>query len=99
MATYNVVCVTTLHPHRHITQVGVGNDPSQAAEVWSVENVRQMIWEGHHFRTYSPSTGKYAEVRRDDCKYAGCTYKTIRSTADAVADNNLDNLRACRVAA
>jgi hypothetical protein len=53
--------------------------------------------EGHRFITYSQSTGKTAEVRPDDCKYAGCTIKTIRSTADAVTDNNLDNLSVCRV--
>ena len=99
MASYRIVCVSTLHPHRHITDVGVGNDSSQAEAMWSVEKVRSMIREGHRFITYSPSTGKYADVRPDDCKYAGCTVKTIRSAADAVADNNLDNMRACRVAA
>ena len=100
MASYRIVCVSTLHPHRHITQVGVGTNSSQAEAMWSVEKVRSMIRDGHRFVTYSPSTGKHAEVRPDDYrKYAGCTIKTIRSAADAVTDNNLDNMRACRVAA
>jgi hypothetical protein len=39
-------------------------------------------------------------VRADDCKVklangTPCSVKTIRSAADAIADNNLDNLKAC----
>jgi hypothetical protein len=96
MATYQVVCVNTEHPHRHITHVGLGSSPQQYTSRLTVAQVRSMIREGHRFITYSPSTGKTAEVRPDDCKYAGCTIKTIRTTADAIADNNLDNMRLCR---
>jgi hypothetical protein len=94
MATYRIVCVNTLHPHRHITHVGTGNDAG-ANEQWTVEQVRAALRNGHRFYTVSPSTGLTADVRADDCRINGCTVKTIRSTADAVTDNNLDNLRIC----
>lgn len=97
MATYQVVCVNTLHPHRHITHVGLGTNLQRYEQRLTVAEVRSLIRDGHRFVTYSPSTGKYAEVRPDDCKYAGCTIKTLRSTPDAVHDNNLDNLGTCNV--
>jgi hypothetical protein len=95
MASYRIVCVETEHPHRHITHVGVGNDPSSASERLSVIDVRRAFADGHRFVSISPSTGRTADVRPDDCRINGCTVKTIRSTADAVHDNNLDNLRVC----
>lgn len=95
MATYRIVCVETEHPHRHITHVGVGDDPASASERLTVTDVRRAIANGHRFITISPSTGKTADVRADDCHMPSCTVKTIRSTSDAVSDNNLDNLRAC----
>jgi hypothetical protein len=95
VATYRIVCVNTEHPHRHITQVGTGSDPDQAANRWTVSQVRAALANGDRFYTVSPSTGKTADVRADDCRINGCTIKTIRSTPDAVTDNNLDNLRIC----
>jgi hypothetical protein len=95
VASYRIVCVETEHPHRHITHVGTGTEPEHANKRWTVAEVRVALFNGDRFYTISPSTGKAADVRPDDCKYAGCTVKTIRSTADAVTDNNLDNLRVC----
>ncbi len=94
MADYRIVCINTEHPHRHITRAGTGN-PARADEVWTVAQVRSKIAQGDTFHTISPSTGRRAEVRSGDCNVDGCTVKTIRSAADAIADNNLDNLRAC----
>ena len=94
MADYRIVCVNTEHPHRHLTNAGTG-DPARASQVWTVAQVRSMLAAGDTFHTISPSTGKRAEVRADDCKEPGCTVKTIRSVGDTVTDNNLDNLRAC----
>jgi hypothetical protein len=95
MAAYRIVCVETEHPHRHITQVGTGSDAGHANERWTVQQVRTALFNGDRFYTVSPSTGKTADVRPDDCPVTGCTVKTIRSKADAVPDNNLDNLRVC----
>lgn len=95
MAEYRIVCVETEHPHRHITHVGTGSDPNAANYRWTVTQVRNAIFNGDRFYTVSPSTGTTADVRRDDCRINGCIVKTIRSTADAVTDNNLDNLRVC----
>ncbi len=95
MSAYQIVCVETEHPHRHITHVGTGADRAVADTRWTVTEVRRALANGDRFYTVSPSTGKTADVRADDCRYSGCTVKTIRSAADAVTDNNLDNLRVC----
>jgi hypothetical protein len=95
MADYRIVCVNTEHPHRHITNAGTGTNPARADKVWTVTQVRSALDRGDTFHTISPSTGARAEVHADDCKIGGCIVKTIRSAADAIEDNNLDNLRQC----
>ena len=95
MADYWIVCVLTEHPHRHLVTVGTGKLEHRATAAWSVSEVRDAIAKGDSFHTISPSTGKRANVLADDCRIDGCTVKTLRSTADAVKDNNLDNLRKC----
>lgn len=97
MATYRIVCVNTEHPHRHITHVGLGTTTASYERRLTVAEVRSLIREGHRFYTQSPSTGKAADVRPDDCRINGCTVKTIRSAADAIPDNNLDNLSVCEI--
>jgi hypothetical protein len=47
---------------------------------------------GDVFNTYSPSTDKCADVHKYTCAVKGCEVETLRSAADAVTDNNLDNL-------
>jgi hypothetical protein len=91
--TYRIVCVETLYPHRHITHVGTGPDP--ANQRWDVMAVRAAIRNGDRFYTYSPSTGKTADVEPYDFWTGSRWIYTIRSTPDAVWDNNLDNLRVC----
>lgn len=94
MSSYQIVCSELQNPtqHRHIVAVGTG-EPTRASRRWTVTEVRTALRSGDRFYTVSPSTGKVANVEAFDC---ACGYKTIRSTADAVVDNNLDNLRACR---
>jgi hypothetical protein len=58
----------------------------------TVGEVRSAIAAGDVFYTVGPTSGKVAIVRNDICKAYGCTVQTIRSGADAVPDNNLDNL-------
>lgn len=102
MASYRIVCVKTEHAHRHIVSVGTGTDAAKPTTTYTVTQVRNMIDNGDMFTT-SDASGKTARVRKDDCgvteKVGGvdtkCTVKTIRSTADAVKDNNLDNLPVC----
>jgi hypothetical protein len=55
-----------------------------------VADVRKAIKDGTKFHTETP-TGVRADVERFEC----CGVKTIRSTADALPSNNLDNLRTC----
>lgn len=94
MSDYQIVCVERLESHEHITHVGTGI-PSRADERWTVAQVRSKITTGDVFFTRSPSTGHDAKVEPYDAVVNGTTIKTIRSTADAIFDNNLDNMRAC----
>ena len=96
MSSYQVQCTEQSNPgaqgHGHILAVGTGTTSSRPDQRWTVEEVRRAIWNGHRFYTVSPSTRRIANVERYDC---WCGVKTIRSAADAVYDNNLDNLRLC----
>jgi hypothetical protein len=97
MATeYRIVCVETLYPHRHITHVGTGSDPDRASERWDVMNVRTALRHGDRFYTQDPMTGRTADVEPYDAYTGAGVVYTIRSTADAIPGNNLDNLRGCR---
>ncbi|MGZ4688182.1 MAG: DUF3892 domain-containing protein [Acidimicrobiia bacterium] len=86
LASHQITCATKVHPHRHIVRVG---GPSGS---WSVEQARAAIARGEVFFTVSPSTRKQARVERYTCS---CGVLTLRSSPDAVTDNNLDNLRNC----
>jgi hypothetical protein len=95
MSDYRIVCVNTEHPHRHITHVGTGISASSYTQHWTVAEARNALARGDTFHTISPSTGKRADVHADTCDYANCDVKTLRSAADHIADNNLDNLPSC----
>jgi len=94
-SSHRIVCVTTEHPHRHIVDVGTGTDPQKASQRWTVKEVRDAIDNGDTFHT-KDSKGNIAAVLKDTCRQPSCTVQTIRSTADASTENNLDNLRTCR---
>lgn len=92
MADYRITCVTESRNaghDGHIRIVGSGTTR------WTVTEARAAIDAGHTFHTISPSTGKRAEVRKWTCTHSSCDYKTLKSAADAVTDNNLDNLPPC----
>ena len=95
MGTHRIVCVTTQEPHRHIIAVGIGDSAGNVKTTHNTRDIRANIDKGEIYETYSPSTGKTARVNKDTCKIDGCTVETLRSTADAVSDNNLDNLKGC----
>jgi hypothetical protein len=81
--------VETKEPREGIIAVGT-NDKGEtvANNKWTVAEVREAIKRGHRFYTISLTTGGEATVE---------LWGThgITTSADGVADNNLDNLRAC----
>jgi|HubBroStandDraft_1064217.scaffolds.fasta_scaffold417225_2 hypothetical protein len=70
----------------HIIAVQIDN-----IQVITVAKVYAWMRRGDDFYTWSPSTGKRAAVEPWRC----CGIDTLRSNADAVTDNNLDDLPAC----
>lgn len=98
MAYYRIVC-TEQEPadqpttHAHIVAVGIGTDPDQADQRWTLDQVLAAMDRGDAFYTQGKNSGKIAWVEKYVCTRCGRTY--IRSTPDAVADNNLDYLRRC----
>jgi len=98
MTRYRVVCtiqepLDKPHDAAHIVSIGTGDNPSQASNKWSLKEVLDALAAGHTFFTRSPTTGKEASVNKHQCTTCGRT--TIRSSPDAIKDNNLDNLRRC----
>ena len=94
---YRIVCANKAGgtpTHRHIIQVGTGANEPQTDRQWTVAAVRAEIRQGTRFYTVSESTWNVAEVDRYDCS---CGFKPIKTKGDSVEDNNLDNLRRCRV--
>ena len=98
MAEHRVVCTEQMPmdeptSHAHIVVVGTGADPDHATGHWTLAGVISSIGAGNVFYTISPSTGKKATVRVVPC--SACGHQIIKSSADAVTDNNLDSLRRC----
>lgn len=94
MSQFQIVCTERLGAHRHITHVGTGSG-GRAANRWTVQQVRTALEGGDTFYTVSPSTGRIAYVEAYDAYSNGQVIQTLRSSPDAVSDNNLDNLRVC----
>ena len=98
MSTYSIVC-TEQEPasqppeHAHIVAVGIGDDPDRETRRLTLSEVLQMIDRGDKFYTKGIQSGKTAWVEKYWCQH--CRQYHIRSAADAVKDNNLDNLRYC----
>jgi hypothetical protein len=98
MSTYRIVCTEQIPAdqpptHAHIVAVGIGSDPNKADYRLTLSQVVSMIDQGHQFYTLGIQSQKIAYVQKFYCQY--CRQYHIRSTADAVSDNNLDNLRKC----
>jgi hypothetical protein len=68
--------------HQHIVGVEI---------ICAVQQVHAWMRGGGPFCTYSPSTGRWAIAEPWQC----CGLDTLRSPADAVYDNNLENLPPC----
>lgn len=96
MAEHRVVCtcqVPATNPprHGHIVSVGTGPTADYYAKKWTVDEVWSAIDRGDRFYTIGKHSGKKAYVEKFTC----CHRRTLRSEADAVADNNLDSLTNC----
>lgn len=99
MARYRIVCteqepITEPTTHAHIVAVGTGTDPDKAEKPWTLNEVLAAMDKGDSFYTQGQTSGRVAEVEKYVC--AQCRRTWIRSTPDAVKDNNLDSLRRCR---
>ena len=98
MASYRIICtrqepVSKPHSHAHIVSVGTGTRQTSYDKQWTVDEVYRAIDRGDRFYTKSESTGEIAYVIKWGCLH--CGFRTLKSTADAVTDNNLDYLVHC----
>jgi hypothetical protein len=98
IVSYRIVCTDQepagAGPHdAHIVGVGTGTDPDSASMHWTLDRVLAALDRGEYFYTQGKHSGKVARVLPWNCSY--CGRRTIRSSADAVTDNNLDSLRYC----
>jgi Protein of unknown function (DUF3892) len=94
MSEYQVTCVIKepyTDNHGHIVSIGIRVGTEQ--KTLTTHEARLLLGVGHRLYTVSPSTGATAEVEGYRCHGVN----TLRSTADAVRDNNLDNLDSCPV--
>lgn len=93
MTSYRVVCCeqTGCTQSGHIVGVGTGSDPDSATVQWTVAEVWNAIDSGDAF--YTEAYGYRARVEKFRCP---CGRGSLRSAADAITANNLDNLRICR---
>ena len=94
---YRIVCTNKAAgeytAHTHIVAVGTGTDPAKADTRWTLDEVLAAMSKGSVFYTEGVNSGKIAYVEPFHCSLCKRTY--IRTKADHVTDNNLDNLRSC----
>lgn len=98
MARYRIVCTQqelVNEPNRqaHIVRVGTGITAQRYDQLWALDDVLRAMDRGDTFYTKGEQSGRVAEVEKFIC--GSCRRTFIRSTADAVTDNNLDNLPRC----
>ncbi len=98
MADYRIVCTTQApagvpNDRAHIVAVGTGTIASKAETRWTLQQVLDAMDRGDRFYTHGEQSGRSAWVEKYVCNR--CYQTHIRSTPDAVPDNNLDNLRTC----
>jgi hypothetical protein len=99
MTEYRIIC-TTQEPSQvpndraHIVAVGTGSSASNSDRNWRLSEVLAAIERGDKFYTFGETSRKRASVDKYTCPW--CTQTHIRSSPDAVKDNNLDNLPRCQ---
>lgn len=95
MAEYRITCTTQVPPQvpndrAHIVAVGTG---TSALKYWTLNEVLQAMDAGDTFYTFGETSKQRASVDKYTCPWCSLTH--IRSSPDAVQDNNLDNLAKC----
>jgi Protein of unknown function (DUF3892) len=99
MVRYRIVC-TKQQPAQvpndraHIVAVGTGSSATSYDKYWLLSEVLAAIDRGDEFYTLGEKSGETASVNKYECPW--CTQTHIRSSPDAVTDNNLDNLPTCQ---
>jgi hypothetical protein len=98
MAKYRIICTTqepaTLPNDRaHIVAVGTGTSASKYDRYWTLSEVLAAMEDDDKFYTFGETSRKTADVEKYKCPF--CSRTHIRSSPDAVKDNNLDNLPRC----
>jgi Protein of unknown function (DUF3892) len=99
MAEYRIICTTQVpsnlpNDRAHIVAVGTGSSASTYDKYWSLSEVLKAMDNGDTFYTFGELSRKTAAVEKYKCP--NCLQTHIRSTPDAVKDNNLDNLSGCK---
>lgn len=100
MANYRVVCTEQVPAYAHprdgkIVAVGTNSTGASTADGrWTVPQVVGALDVGHAFYTYGERSKKTARVMKYWCTACGGEWH-IKSTPDAVEENNLDSLRTC----
>jgi hypothetical protein len=98
MTRYRVICTVqepaSAHPkNAKIVAVGTIADGTVTTRRWTIQEVVNAMDHGDYFYTRGETSQRVASVEKYWC--AICNAWHIRSTADAVTDNNLDSLRRC----
>src|SRR5689334_14933256 len=98
MAQYRIIC-TTQEPAQlpndraHIVAVGTGSFASTYDRYWLLDEVLTAMDHGDTFFTFGEVSRRTANVEKYQCPF--CLRTHIRSSPDAVKDNNLDSLPRC----
>lgn len=98
MAQYRIICTTQVPPQvpndrAHIVAVCTGSSASKCDRYWKLSEVLAAMDCGDTFYTFGELSRKTASVHKYICPF--CSQTHIRSSPDAVKDNNLDNLPKC----
>lgn len=101
MAQYRIICTTQEPPQlpndrAHIVAVGTidtGSAASRYDRYWKLGEVLAAMDRDDTFYTFGQASPKKASVEKYVCPW--CSRTHIRSSPDAVKDNNLDNLPTC----
>lgn len=99
MARYRIVCTTQQPPQvpndrAHIVAVGTGSSAMKYERYWTLGEVLEAMDRRDTFYTFGETSLETASVHRYVCQW--CSRTHIRSSPDAVTDNNLDNLPNCK---
>jgi hypothetical protein len=95
--TIRIDCVNKAMEHSYVLSVGTKTKDGQTTTTteFTVGEVYAAIDKGDIFYTVSSSTNAIALVHKYTCKEKDCNVAILKSAADAVTDNNLDNISSC----